>query len=123
MTIKAEFTGDHDRLTEREADVALLLAEGYSDKAIAAFLAISIKTVSIHTQHIYEKLGLRSHELNARCAAIGTMIAKGMVKLTFNCIFAALIFGALQLDDSAARVGSARVRATTARVRVRRDNA
>jgi len=116
MSIKAEMI-DHGRLTEREAEVAILVSEGYSDKAIAGLLAISIKTVSCHTQMIYEKLDLRSHQLNARCSAIVTLIARGMIRLSINCLFAVLLFNVVQLDDGALRVSSSRLRAPVSRVR------
>lgn len=111
MGIKAEFTSsDHDRLTDRESQIALLLAEGYSDKAISALLAISIKTVSAHTQMIYEKLGVHSHQLNARYAAIGKLIASGIIRLSLNSLVALLVFGAMQIDDGALKVKSTRAR-------------
>jgi two-component system response regulator NreC len=47
-------------LTPKEEEVLRLLAEGISTKFIAAKLAISIKTVETHRQHIMEKLGMYS---------------------------------------------------------------
>jgi DNA-binding NarL/FixJ family response regulator len=47
-----------DELTERERDVARLLAASRTTQAIAATLGISTKTVEKHTNHIYSKLHL-----------------------------------------------------------------
>jgi len=44
------------RLTSREAEVLQLVAEGAANKQIAAALAISIKTVEKHRQHLMDKL-------------------------------------------------------------------
>jgi DNA-binding NarL/FixJ family response regulator len=47
-------------LSEREADVARQTAAGYSNKEIAARLALSIKTVETYRARAMEKLGLQS---------------------------------------------------------------
>jgi DNA-binding NarL/FixJ family response regulator len=47
-------------LSEREKDVLIQLAWGYSNKEIAAKLNISVKTVETYKVRIGEKLGLRS---------------------------------------------------------------
>lgn len=47
-------------LSEREREVIDLLAQGYSDKEIAAKLAIGFTTVRSHVGHIFEKLHVRS---------------------------------------------------------------
>ena len=47
-------------LSEREKDVLIQLAWGYSNKEIAAKLRISVKTVETYKVRIGEKLGLRS---------------------------------------------------------------
>ncbi|MBN1585881.1 MAG: response regulator transcription factor [Candidatus Omnitrophica bacterium] len=46
------------RLSEREAEVLQLVAEGKANKQIAAELSISIKTVEKHRQHLMEKLNI-----------------------------------------------------------------
>jgi non-specific serine/threonine protein kinase len=48
------------RLTRRETDVAQLIAEGCSNRQIAAALLIGERTAESHVQHILDKLGLRS---------------------------------------------------------------
>ena len=45
-------------LTEREHDVLRKLLDGKPSKSIASELGISEKTVKIHLQHIYRKLGV-----------------------------------------------------------------
>ncbi len=49
-----------ETLSERERSVALAVARGLSNKAAAAELFISQKTVDSHLQQIYRKLGVRS---------------------------------------------------------------
>ncbi len=49
------------RLTSREAELLQLIAEGHVNKQIASDLAISIKTVEKHRQHLMEKLHI--HEI------------------------------------------------------------
>lgn len=47
-------------LTPRQREVLQLLAEGKSNKEIAAILNVSVKTVDFHKAGIMEELGLRS---------------------------------------------------------------
>jgi two-component system, NarL family, response regulator NreC len=47
-------------LSEREKEVLILLAWGYSNKEIASNLELSTKTVETYRERINEKLGLRS---------------------------------------------------------------
>lgn len=47
-------------LTPRETEVLLRVAQGYSNKEIAAQLEISVKTVETHKLRSMDKLGLRS---------------------------------------------------------------
>jgi non-specific serine/threonine protein kinase len=47
-------------LTRREQDVVRLLAVGYTDRQIAAALAITLGTAAVHVHHVLRKLGLRS---------------------------------------------------------------
>jgi DNA-binding CsgD family transcriptional regulator/tetratricopeptide (TPR) repeat protein len=49
-----------DALTARELDVLALMAEGRTNREIAAALYISEKTASVHVSHILAKLGVRS---------------------------------------------------------------
>jgi non-specific serine/threonine protein kinase len=45
-------------LTAREREVAALVAEGLSNRDIAARLVISARTAETHVQHIMSKLGV-----------------------------------------------------------------
>lgn len=45
-------------LTSRETEVLQLVAEGSSNKQVAAVMGISIKTVEKHRQHVMEKLNI-----------------------------------------------------------------
>jgi DNA-binding CsgD family transcriptional regulator len=57
-----------ESLTERELEVARLLALGYSNEEIAAALFVSVNTVKSHLKSLYGKLGARSRtEAVARC--------------------------------------------------------
>ncbi len=47
-------------LSARELDVIKLIAEGLSNREIAAKLSISEKTVTSHLNHIFDKLGVSS---------------------------------------------------------------
>jgi DNA-binding NarL/FixJ family response regulator len=47
-------------LTPRETEVLRLIAQGFSNKEIAAQLGIAVKTVETHRARAMEKLGLQS---------------------------------------------------------------
>ncbi len=54
-------------LTEDEARIAALVAEGRRNREIAADLYVSVATVEAHLTRIYRKLGVRSRtELSRR---------------------------------------------------------
>jgi NarL family two-component system response regulator LiaR len=55
-------------LTEREAQVLRLLAQGQSNKEIAQTLQIVEDTVKTHVKHILSKLGVQSRTQAALCA-------------------------------------------------------
>jgi DNA-binding NarL/FixJ family response regulator len=66
-------------LTSREAEVLQLIAEGFSNKQIAAELNISIKTVEKHRQQVMNKLNIHDVAGLTRYA-----ISKGMVERTLS---------------------------------------
>jgi DNA-binding NarL/FixJ family response regulator len=58
-----------ERLTRREQEILLLVAEGYTNKEIAAALGLSVDTVRTHVSHILSKLGLANRAAAATYAA------------------------------------------------------
>jgi DNA-binding NarL/FixJ family response regulator len=61
-------------LTARERDVLVLLADGRSNREIAAELYVSLPTVKTHLAHIYAKL-----ESKNRNEALGRAVALGLL--------------------------------------------
>jgi DNA-binding CsgD family transcriptional regulator len=55
-------------LTARETAVLKLLAEGLTATAIGSRLAISTRTVHVHLEHVYRKLGVRDRLMAVRVA-------------------------------------------------------
>lgn len=47
-------------LTTRETEILQLILAGYTNKAIAAAIFISEKTVEFHLDNIYRKIGVRT---------------------------------------------------------------
>jgi non-specific serine/threonine protein kinase len=64
---------DFGGLTAREREVAALIAQGKSNRAIAAALVVGVKTVEAHTTRILTKLGFSSRAQIAAWA-----VAKGL---------------------------------------------
>lgn len=64
-------------LTSRESEVLQLIAEGFSNKQIAAELSISIKTVEKHRQQVMNKLNIHDVAGLTRYA-----LSRGMVERT-----------------------------------------
>jgi DNA-binding NarL/FixJ family response regulator len=58
-----------DMLSDRERDVLVRVATGYSNKEIAAALALSVKTVESYKARAAEKLGLKTRVDIVRYAA------------------------------------------------------
>jgi len=66
---------DGDNLTEREREVLALIAEGATNKEIAAKLVVSENTARNHVSHILSKLGF-----SRRAEAAAYAVRKGLVK-------------------------------------------
>jgi DNA-binding CsgD family transcriptional regulator len=58
--LPAPATAGTARLTPREREILQLLAEGNSNKEIAAKLGISVKTAETHRSRVMAKLNLNS---------------------------------------------------------------
>ncbi|MFN2452722.1 MAG: response regulator [Pyrinomonadaceae bacterium] len=67
----------HHALTAREEEVMRLFAEGYTNKEIAARLALSVKTIETHKANAMEKLDLRS-----RAQVVRYALGEGWLKNT-----------------------------------------
>ncbi len=65
-----------DALSEREAGVLRLMAQGTANKEIAASLSISESTVKTHVANIFQKL-----EVTNRTEAVTKAMARGIIKL------------------------------------------
>jgi predicted ATPase/DNA-binding CsgD family transcriptional regulator len=67
--LTAAAAGDTGELSDRELEVARLVASGLSNREIAAELFVSVATVKTHVSHILSKLGLASRVEVARWIA------------------------------------------------------
>jgi DNA-binding NarL/FixJ family response regulator len=65
-----------ERLTARERQVLQLLAEGQTNREIAAHLSLSVGTVKIHVEHIIAKLGV-SDRTQAAVRAVASGLLRG----------------------------------------------
>ncbi len=66
----------YDSLTDREKQVLKLVAEGKSNKEVAAILGISVKTAMSHREHLMEKL-----DLHSRTELIHFAIREGVIRV------------------------------------------
>jgi two-component system nitrate/nitrite response regulator NarL len=66
---------DGPRLSERETQILVLLAEGLSSGEIARELAVSATTVKSHLRHLYEKL-----DVSDRAAAVARAMRVGLLE-------------------------------------------
>jgi two-component system, NarL family, response regulator NreC len=73
----AALVGDpYESLTQRERQVLKLVAEGRSNKEVARFLDVSIKTAMTHREHLMKKLGLHNRTELTRFALRHGVIAE-----------------------------------------------
>lgn len=75
LVAKSKHQDDGDDLTAREREVLTLIAEGATNKAIAAKLVVSENTARNHVSHILSKLGFAR-----RSEAAAYAVKKGMVE-------------------------------------------
>jgi len=66
-------------LTAREREVAILIAQGQSNRAIAAALVVGVKTVEAHTSRILTKLGFSS-----RAQVAAWAVEKGLARAPYD---------------------------------------
>lgn len=64
-----------DGLTEREREVAQLIAEGKSNRAIAEKLVVSERTIDTHVEHILSKL-----QFTSRAQIAAWAVDKGLLR-------------------------------------------
>jgi two-component system nitrate/nitrite response regulator NarL len=62
-------------LTQREAEILALLADGHSASQIAERLVLGTSTVKTHLHHVYEKLGVTD-----RAAAVAEAMRRGFLR-------------------------------------------
>ena len=68
-TARSNVAPTNDPLSPREREVALLVAQGCTNRLIAEALVISRPTAKTHVQHILDKLGFNSRAQLAAWAA------------------------------------------------------
>jgi anti-anti-sigma factor len=71
IQVEPDWPGQLEGLTQREADVLALLAEGHSNREIADTLFISEQTAKSHLRTIFPKLGVTNRTQAARLAING----------------------------------------------------
>jgi ATP/maltotriose-dependent transcriptional regulator MalT len=61
-------------LTQRELEVLSLIAQGLSNREVAARLFLTLNTVKVHSRNIYAKLSVHSRtEAAARARSLGML--------------------------------------------------
>jgi DNA-binding NarL/FixJ family response regulator len=76
ITAEREPEDSFDRLTQREKQILQMIAEGNSNKEIAALLGLSVNTVAVHRANLMDALGMhRTAEL------VVYAIRKGLVRM------------------------------------------
>ena len=75
--IKREAVADPDELTAQEIRVARAVAEGATNKQVAATMFLSPKTIDFHLGRVYRKLGIHSRTELAGMVATGVLSEAG----------------------------------------------
>jgi DNA-binding NarL/FixJ family response regulator len=79
---RARATSEGRHITARERQVVALVADGLSNKAIAARLGVSTRTVEGHINHVFTKLGIESRTELVRFALTnGLLVQDSSVRL------------------------------------------
>ncbi len=76
LTPRQAASKEFGRLTEREREVAALIAQGKSNREIADALVVTVRTIEAHITRILDKLGFKSRTEIAAWA-----VAKGLAKI------------------------------------------
>src|SRR3954464_4949297 len=71
----------HEQLSEREAEVLLLVGRGLPNREMGAELSISLPTVKTHVRHLLAKLGLRDRVQAVVLAYESGLVQQGEVRL------------------------------------------
>jgi DNA-binding NarL/FixJ family response regulator len=64
-----------DQLTPQELQIARFVAQGLSNKEVAAQLFLSPRTIEHHLRHVFSKLGIKSRTQLARIPLGSTLVA------------------------------------------------
>jgi len=75
VTVASTPSSSRDRLSPREREIALLVAQGLPTKAIARQLGISMWTVSTHLRRIFARFGVGS-----RAAMVACLFQRGLLR-------------------------------------------
>jgi two-component system, NarL family, nitrate/nitrite response regulator NarL len=73
--LRLRATHDGPRLSDREAEILRLVADGLSAAEIADQLVVSVTTVKTHLRNLYEKLGVSD-----RAAAVASAMRHGVLE-------------------------------------------
>jgi DNA-binding CsgD family transcriptional regulator len=76
-TVPSDSPGAHAgdaRLSAREVEVMRMIAEGLTDREIAARLFLSVRTVEAHVLRVRNRLGVKT-----RTAAVSVAMARGLL--------------------------------------------
>lgn len=79
-------TSARDELTPQELQVALVVADGVTNREAAARLFLSPKTIEVHLSRAYRKLGVRTRTELARRLALGGANSSLRPVRTFNAL-------------------------------------
>jgi two-component system nitrate/nitrite response regulator NarL len=80
QTARADQSGPKPRLTVREREVLVLVAEGRSNKETAVELGVSVRTVETHREHLMRKLDIHSAAALTRFAVANGFVPAQLVE-------------------------------------------